>query len=342
MAGSDRFEWIDNLRIVATISVILLHVAAFLVEQIQIPEVEWHIGNVVDALMRFSVPVFVMVSGALLLAREDSIEKFLFKRITRVVYPFLFWSVFYISYRILNTPDYTYSLLEVSKSVYMGFAFGASYHLWYVYMILGLYLFIPVIRKWVIHSKESDYIYFLLIWIATLFMSFPYFDTLWPRIELTYFSGFLGYMVLGYYLSNKDFRQPKMTLNLGYVFLLLGWGITAIGTAAIYMTQGEYRDIFYTYLTPNIFLLSAGIFIIFKFQFRKAWTNPFLMLIKKHSYGIYLAHPLVLYFLDSLGLNAQLIHPLLGIILCTVACLILSMGLVWLVSKLPKGKYIAG
>jgi surface polysaccharide O-acyltransferase-like enzyme len=88
--------WLDFVRWIATIAVITIHVAApYLYKYGSIPMLNWNFYNFIDSLTRFAVPFFVMLSGALLLNRNDSLKDFLFKRFSRVLIPFLFWSIIY-------------------------------------------------------------------------------------------------------------------------------------------------------------------------------------------------------------------------------------------------------
>jgi surface polysaccharide O-acyltransferase-like enzyme len=101
MEKTNNKYWANNLRVLATISVILLHVAAnILYQYTNIPQHIWWIGNIYDGLVRFSVPAFFMLTGALLLPKIEPVNVFLKKRFSRIFPPFLFWSLIYIIYHI--------------------------------------------------------------------------------------------------------------------------------------------------------------------------------------------------------------------------------------------------
>ena len=89
--------WLDNLRMKATFMVVLLHVAAPGLYQFnKIPDSWWFICNVFDALVRACVPIFVMISGALILNKDYDLKDFLQKRLLRVVIPFIAWTFIYM------------------------------------------------------------------------------------------------------------------------------------------------------------------------------------------------------------------------------------------------------
>ncbi|NJK87243.1 MAG: acyltransferase family protein [Bacteroidales bacterium] len=148
-----------------------------------------------------------MLTGALLLPKEYELGFFLKKRFLRIVIPFLFWSLIYITYH-LGQDIYHGEMKSLSQAIDLiltELSQGADYHLWYIYMIIGIYLFIPVIGKWVRASTEKEILYFLVIWLITTFLNLPIPMKYKPDFNLVYFTGYIGYPILGYYLSKKEF-----------------------------------------------------------------------------------------------------------------------------------------
>src|SRR5690349_17287048 len=98
-----NLDWINNLRMIALFAVIILHTTSPVLGQYhKVPMWIWLTGDFYNSLVRFAVPVFVMISGALLLNKEYELSDFLKKRLSRVVIPFLFWSCIYIVYMFYN------------------------------------------------------------------------------------------------------------------------------------------------------------------------------------------------------------------------------------------------
>ena len=158
-------SWLDIIRFIATIAVIVIHVTApYIYQYGSISMAQWNFYNVVDSLSRFAVPFFVMLSGALLMNKEIQLADFLKKRFVRILIPFLFWSIVYSVYNYykLNIEN----KMNISAYVLDCFTNGASYHLWYIYMLIGLYLLIPILAKWIQTSSDSSINYFILIWIV--------------------------------------------------------------------------------------------------------------------------------------------------------------------------------
>ncbi|WP_343533113.1 acyltransferase family protein [Pedobacter sp.] len=285
-------NYISNLRNIATFAVVLLHVTApFVLQFNKISFASWQLANLLDSMLRFGVPVFVMISGAVLLDRYEPLNTFLSKRLKRVVLPFLFWSIIYFIFVYADSFQ-KFSLLELFQILINKLLKGTYYHLWYVYMILGVYLFIPIIRKWVQNSTKQEIHYFLLLWVLTLFINTDMAKYI-PSIEVLYFSKYLGYLVLGYYLDKYvTVNRPKNTLYL--IFFVLGTALTLLSTSYLSVKQNQLNITYYNYLSPNVCLLSIGIFLLGKSLLEG--SSELSINLDRHSYGIYLAHVLVLHY----------------------------------------------
>lgn len=293
-------NYISNLRNIATFAVVVLHVTAPFVNQFnKISFASWQLANLLDSMLRFSVPVFVMISGAILLDRSEPLNIFLSKRLKRVFIPFLFWSLVYFIFSYAGHFEIL-SVLEFSQLLIQKLSKGTYYHLWYVYMILGVYLFIPIIRKWAQNSTKQELQYFLFLWAITLFINTDVAKYI-PSIEVLYFSKYLGYLVLGHYLDK--YVETKSAKNSMYsLFFVLGIVLTLISTSYLSVTENKLNTTYYNYLSPNVCLMSIGIFLLGKSCLHT--TTKVLSSLDKYSYGIYLIHVLVLHYVY------QVISPL--------------------------------
>lgn len=346
MQQESKTLWFDNLRVVATIGVIFIHVSSdYAPSTGSISTYNFWIGNVFDSASRFSVPIFVMLSGALLLPKDYGISVFLKKRLLRLLLPFIFWSFIYILnslyWRVQDGEKLQF--VDTTKNILMQFRDGSSLHFWYIYMIVGLYLFIPIIGKWVRNATEKEMLYFLGIWLFTLIFNQPIIENFKPDIDLSYFTGFLGYLILGYYLTVKSFTNQKRLNIISSTLLLVGLLSTIFGTYLVFYFKNEYVSTFYECLSPNIFLFSMGLFLLLK---NKDISNRILVKIRnficKYSYGIFLVHVLVLSYIGDFGIRWDFINPIIGIPTTVFVCLIISSGIIYVMNKLPFGKYISG
>ena len=148
--------------------------------------------------------------------------------------------------------------------------------------------------------------------------------------------------MLGYYLSLKKAAGGWKT-SYSITLLVLGIAITVAGTFLHSADEGKYVGIFYGFLTPNVLLSSAGLFMLVG-DFKFSWAVPEAVraFLCRYSYGIYLVHVLVLTELNKAGLNCFYIHPAIGITLSAFCCLAVSALITYFISKVPLGRYICG
>jgi surface polysaccharide O-acyltransferase-like enzyme len=332
--------------VIALFAVIVLHTASpLLMDYRKAPLGNWLVADFYNALVRFAVPVFVMITGALLLHREYELTDFLKRRFTRILWPFLFWSLVYIAYSWYNEDiAFTSDAWANIHLVLHQLKYGAFYHLWYVYMLLGLYLFIPVISKFVRNATEKEIIYFLLVWFVIMLFSQPYLSRFEPQIDVHNFTGYLGYLVLGHYIAYRKLPQTGLKMPLIIFFFLCLAGITA-GTYLITFNTKALSTIMYEPLGPFIVLFSSGIFLLARVTVFR--LPKFLVKVRDLagglSLGIYLCHALFLTLLDEQGISYKLCNPIFSIPLTALVCFLLSFLLIYVISKIPFiGKYIAG
>lgn len=348
MLKSPKIIWADNIRFIATFGVIILHVSGIgLYKFGDVPIFQWAIANTFDSALRCCVPLFVMLSGALLLSKDKDLLPYLKNRFVRIVLPFLFWSLIYslvISLDVFNKNDTTTSSVSFSDFLlYKGYFKQHAYHLWYVYMILGVFLVAPMLRKWIKSASENEILYFLIIWIITVLLDLKYFSIFKLNIQLTFFSGYMGYFILGYYLSIKKFEEIPLIKNSIAIIIVLLIAFTAYGTFILSTKKGKFDDELYQYLYPNIILLSVAVFLWvkswrFEITLLAKWRNK----VNDYSFGIYLVHVAITWIISEIGINWNFIHPLLAIPITATICLLISFGLIYLLRLIPGGKYISG
>lgn len=127
--------------------------------------------SVIDSAFRCSVPLFVMISAYLLVPLKTDADTFLKRRLFRVVIPFIIWSLLYATLPYLwgglSSNEVTSSLTRLLYNFN-----GASGHMWFIYMLIGIYLFMPVISPWLEKSDKRSLQGYLFLWILSSF--FPY------------------------------------------------------------------------------------------------------------------------------------------------------------------------
>ncbi len=335
--------WIDNARALATVSVILLHVASDLLYTIKKEGVtsDWWSGNIMDGLVRFCVPLFFMISGALLLRNDYELLIYLKKRVIRIVPPLLFWSLVYLIYdnliyEVKVESAYEFIRLSIKSLIQKPFS---QYHLWFVYDLIGLYLMVPIIRKWIKHSTGKEVLYFIIIWGITIIAYNPYLEKYVPQIELLYFTRYLGYMVLGYYLTTINSKNHFLAITL----IIIGALATIYGTYYESNAINNYSGIYYDYLSINVVVFTLGVFLLVKnTTINNGIINKIIKFISDHSFGVYLAHVLVLVIFDRNGLDLSVASPWISIPLITTSCLLCSLLIIFVLRLIKYGKYISG
>jgi surface polysaccharide O-acyltransferase-like enzyme len=318
-----NIDWISNIRLIALYAVMVLHCSAPLLMQYgKVPGADWWTADFLNALVRFAVPVFI-----------------------RVVLPFLFWSLVYIWYSWYNEEiTFGSDVWANIRLVLHLLKYGSSYHLWYVYMLIGLYFFIPVIGKFVRNATEKELLYFLFVWFAVMLITQPYLSRYNPAVDMHYFAGYAGYLVLGHYLAFKDFniRHLRGWMIALFIFSVL---LIAIGTRLLIPYPKWPGTMFYEPVNPAVLMLSGSIFIIVKLTLPKVPVVITRMrdFAGKYNYGIYLGHALVLYFLDDpFGISYKLCMPIIAIPLTAFICFLITLLLVLIINKIPFGKWVSG
>ena len=346
--------WPDRLRIIATVMVITIHVTSPTLEQFGTVEPGgWWAANWWNSLTRPAVPLFVMLSGYLLFAKDYPLGDFLRKRFTRVLIPAFFWLLVFSLYNYFanGTPRTAGELFRslVSGPVY--------FHLWFIYMIIGLYLVYPILRPWVRTADDRSFWYFFACcavgtWLWKILYTF---FQLPIGISFELFCNHAGHFVLGYYLGWKPlagetsadspltpwpWSRPKLQ-RIAWGLIIGGTVVTAVGAWWGSTTRGgQYFPYFHDYLTPNVGLASVGWFLLARLSFGqpplRRWESSFAAA----SFGIYFAHVMVLDWWKGYALASVPWSPVVSVpvfIVLTVSC---AFGFVLLLRRLPGGKKI--
>ena len=326
-----RIVWVDLLRFIAIIMVIAIHCAdPFNVspEARSNPDFNYW-GSIYGSVLRACVPIFVMITGVLLLPVKMNIGEFYRKRLLRIAVPFLLWSVLYNLFPwitgLLGLPStiisevFAYapkdaaqtfmsalvqiSLIPIKFNVY-------TVPMWYIYMLIGLYLYMPFFSAWVEKSTPGQRKVFFVIWLCTLFLPYAYSFyskelfglSAWNSFgTFYYFAGFNGYLLLGYVLTHnfKTWSLSK-TLFISVPLFSIGYAITFFGfkwMVANPNSNEEQVELFLLYCSPQVLMMTLAIFLLVRTFTLKStkWRDVFSN-ITKCGFGIYLVHYFVVGF----------------------------------------------
>jgi len=160
-----------------------------------------------------------------------------------------------------------------------------------------------------------------------------------PKFDLTFFSGYIGYLVLGYYLSIKTFKfnNRQVTWALIYLFMV---AIAGIGTNLLNQNASKLNTFFYNYLFITTALAAAGLFLWVKESMQNLKVPNWVLITDKYSFGIYLAHIIPLNYFHPL-ISKQL-GTVWVIPLASICAIIASIIITVVLRKIPFGKYVSG
>ena len=333
--------WVDWIRVLATFGVVLLHAAAPLLSMYnKIPDVYWWTGNIYDSMVRMCVPLFFMLSGSLLLQKPYSLKTFFLKRVNRILTPLLAWSVFFVLWKAYVEHSATLASFSLSSLLYE----PAYFHLWFLYTLIGLYLFIPVLSVLVRHADKLVLQYFVVLWFlaASLIPMAKKFTEFTIGIDLRFISGYTGFLILGWLLGKQ--HLTKNNAMAAGIMAFIGVLITAFGTYFLMLNNnGIYLGYFYGPLAPNVILLAISVFVLIRYaaeNFSIA-SHPIILPIVRSlssaSLGIYLVHTCFLYLLRHGHLGIYLYghrwNPLFSVPAVAVTAFCLSYGTIYILRK---------
>lgn len=304
-------------------------------------------ANTYNSLARPSVPLFVMLSGALLLqpSRVEPIRVFLRKRLVRLGLPFVFWGTAYFAWRYFVNHE----ALSVS-SVFQGILTGPYYHFWFLYMLFGLYLITPVLRVITVHSERKIIRYFLLLWFfgTGIVPLLVLVSGLAFELKLFAVTGWIGYFLLGYYLLSTRFRSSTLVISF-----LTGVLWTVFGTyVANWFVGGTTGLFFLDYLSISVILASSSLYALLLksspgiLENRLSRASWIIKSIGQNTLPIYLFHIMILeslqkgYFGFQISLSTM--NPVFEIPFVTIVTLFLSLGGILLLKKVPVVKRLIG
>ena len=336
---AEKNIYISYLRVIATVFVILIHASTGFLNKFAPHSLDWNYANWINSFTRCSVPIFVMLSGALLIPKQEDVFPFCRKRLPTLLYPFIFWTIIYLIYYFYRYTNFeSLSILRILEVSGDKILHGANAHLWYLYMIFGIYVAIPYLSKLLKHLQQKEILLILFLWLVSMFVMNRGFYSYVPRFDLTFFSGYIGYIILGYYMITYPIRASKYILLVGFISLGI---ITAFGTYYLSSINKKYDPTLYNYLMPTTAFAAFFLFGYIQKLFANQTSMPkWIAILDKYSFGIYLAHIIPLNY----------VHPMISkyvstgwvIPSATFSTLILSILITYLLRKIPLGKYVSG
>lgn len=337
--------WIDLIRVIAIFLVVMIHVSGQVTNLWgKIPNDQWIIGDIYGGIARIAVPLFFMISGYLLLPRSESLGVFYYKRMTRILIPFVVWSLIYLGWYCGGhtcTPDLAWDLLLRQ---------GTYYHLWFLYSLLSIYLILPILRLMIRPDTDKKILWYLIVlWlifqpILTTAHKFWDFSI---KLSAPLATGFVCYFIFGYLLG--EVRLSRLKVILSAIVWLLNASVTIIGTYLLTRQAGQFEGFFYDFVSLNVILASGSAFLLLRWiSEKKLFTSPkihaFMRTLATSAFGIYLIHVIVIeilrYGIPTLQISSLIGNALWSIPLVSIVVFILSFVIVRILQEIPILKYI--
>lgn len=342
---------LDLLRVLACFLVVWQHITEcyYINPDMSVPTHEgMRLIGWMNSMTPIEVPLFVMISGYFLLPLKMDVGAFFKRRFTRILIPFVVWCVIYAAYYMVSRGD---TFLDFMRNVaHIPVNFGVEIgHMWFIYMLLGLYLLVPVLSPWLEQCTKRQLQGYLGLWAFTTCL--PYIHLWFPQVlgecfwnptpMLHYFTGFAGYFVLGYYIK----RYGALSVRTSWLMLIGAY----LFTVEVY----QYRldkvslvpdlEICWRFCGINIAIMAYAVFSLVS---RISWKGTgvwgrWISHVSGLSYAIYFVH-LMMVFVWHDALGGLLKHVYFQIPILTVGAFLSSYGVVWILSKFPKSKVWLG
>ena len=325
----------DIIRVVSIAMVVMIHVSAYMVTYFRgTDNSAFVVGNIFNSLSRAGTPMLMMLTGALLLDEKQNKppRAFYRKNLLSIVLLLLFWLLFYATWRAVLIPLIQGTPFDMEIFVdNMLLRKGRGMHLWYLYMLVGAYIAIPLLRLFV-RKENREYILGLIILsvimqfgmqtagILTRGMKFTIGDFA-SKFHMEYATGYVPYLLIGWYLTAFP---PKGKTRIALILT----GLTA-AVCILLSVQFFFDDIpnIYSYMaemnTLPAMLYGTGLFTLITTRFGERETRSrTLSLLSQQSFGIYVLHLFLLEILIGAVLPYKAFHEQLPLVYTLTVCIL--------------------
>lgn len=325
----NKIQYFENLRVIAVLGVIVTHAIILLwdISKHKIGPVWWG-ANILQSSIRFIVPILFMQSGALLLSadKNSQVYSFLKTRFSKVLIPFIVWTLLYCVY-------VTYSAhIPFSKNLVRAIQGPVYYHLWYMYILIGLYLITPIFQIYTSHAPRRNIFYFLILWfvITGIIPSILKATGISINLSIAYLSGYIGYFILGYYLQKYPISKiaTRIAPLVAIVSIILNVLLTYYVTVHGHHPKGENDYFFHGNTSIFVITFSWAVFVMAKHsKFLNSFQIPYSNILNfgKICFGVYLLQSLIIDILQNkFKIAGTVENPIFGtlevIALTTLIC----------------------
>lgn len=332
---------LDIARIIAIVAVVMIHCSSVFVSNYETNMREFVLGNIFNGISRPGVPLFLMISGALFLDenKKTTLKTILSKNVKSLAIITIIWSILYAITYCIALPLFKSKPIRV-ENVLDSILNGHS-HMWYLYMIMGLYMITPFLKKFVCKKNKEMVLFFIYISFVVQFLV-PLADKLciqyldndfigawFEKFHLDFFGGYITYFLVGWYIVHVGISKKILKYNIYF------WGALSLAVMLFAVQRtGDYLTV-YDNIGPLVFIYSISIFLALndiKWKLKEKTTQR-LATLSNLSFGVYIIHMLVLsVFNEILPYND---HCVLYIVVSFITVTCGSFLCAFILSKIP-------
>lgn len=319
MGERKRLYYLDVLRVIACIMVIVIHVSSdYIYMGESVAENSYIVGLVANTMSRSCIGLFLMISGALVLKKSTSLSNVV-KHSIRYLYLYFLWSFFYALVSIVYMGDY--SVENIVGSMLRG-----KYHLWYLLLISFIYGIIPLFKS--IDIKSLKWVCFICILFGVVFPSLNFGDwKLFENVVNSKILAYIGYFILGYLLSRA---------RGSFIFILplvVVWVLHSDMMVRLCRRDGVFNEYLSDYNNILVFIEVVCIFLIVKYIITKG--SRVIEIVSGATFGVYLIHVVFVDAFRSFGLFERL-----HVLVATLLIFIISFCVSWLIGFIKPLKWL--
>lgn len=332
---SSRFDYLDILRMSAITFVVFIHSMDNMAGTHLFDERSgsFFMHGVLRSVGRIGVPLFFMMSGALLLSKPIDFHSFFKKRMPRLIFSILLIASLYelICVDLFDFLPHRHFLLGVLSG-----DSGYAYQLWFLYTTVGIYFAAPFVQKFLADSSDALIVTYVLIstvlgFIPRTALAFTHNHYI-PAFMMEFFNPYITYFILGYFLHNRVWIYPKNSLLISIMLA----AILIPGVMLQFLPLPgpgfiEKSDALLWHDKIFVLLSSVSYYLLIKKACQVRDVNPKVMKYVKYvsssSFTIYLFHILVIYFYEYVGVDKMMgfvPSTMLLIVLCIVTCCVFN------------------
>ncbi len=338
-----RVKYLDGLRFVAILNVILIHVLGIFRHQyFSTSTLKYTLVTFFDCFTRIGVPLFFMLTGILMLTKKEKDEnyfKFFKKRVLKFLLTYLLFSIIY----------YIYSHFDSNMSIYEFLAIMTSdrpmYHLWFMPVIILIYIFIPFLKKLIktLSKKELEIIILIIFLLGNTFnaisaISLTFGPQLLINFSLPNLIIYMNYLFIGYYVYKYDIKITKTKVILSIISIIL------MPICSFIISKDGIKDLFLGGTSPFVIMPTIVVFLFFKNNYSKVKMpniiDNFISNNAGNIFYIYLWHVLVVEILNKILLkyriNARFLEDIIWMIIYYIITIIISFIIAIIWDKLIK------